>query len=93
MDSKQLGDKGLAVFAFAAYHQLTSGETVAEVVVNDGAGHRADPDGVRQVTDLGLAHVEGNRAVFTEKGMAFLATFIQALQGTAKHSSQDSAVA
>ena len=93
MASQQLGDKGLAVFAFAAYHQLTSGEVVSEVVLDDGAGHHADPQGVQEVQDLGLATVEGKRAVLTESGSKFLATFIQAIQGTAKHAERTTAVA
>ena len=39
--TNQISDKGLAVFAFAAYHQLQGGYTVREVVASDGAGHGA----------------------------------------------------
>ena len=93
MATRQLGDKGLSIFTFAAYHELSSGESVAEVVLKDGAGHAADPDGVREVQDLGLATVENERAVFTDSGLKFLADVIQHIRGTAKLASQTTAVA
>lgn len=80
MDSQQLGDKGLSIFVFAAYHQLTSGEAVSEVVLRDGAGHSADPQGVRDVIALGLARVENDRAVLSDAGVAFLADIVTAVR-------------
>ena len=35
MPSPTLSDKAVAVFAFAAYHQLSSGEAVVDVVLKD----------------------------------------------------------
>lgn len=80
MPSMTLSDKVIAVFAFAAYHQLSSGEVVVDVVLEDGAGHAADPDAIRQLDAAGLAHREGDRAVFTEAGRAKLAAVIAAIQ-------------
>ena len=46
----KLSDKAVAVFAFAAYHEMSSGETVVDVVLKDGAGHGKDY--VPTLTDL-----------------------------------------
>jgi hypothetical protein len=50
-----LSDKGLAIFAFAAYHQLESGQPVTKVIREDGKGHKADEEGVSELERLGLA--------------------------------------
>jgi len=78
VNPSDLSDKALAVFAFALYHQLSSGEPVTGVVVRDASGHQADPDAVSELADSGLARVEGDRVVFTEDGLSVLA---QALSG------------
>ena len=76
-----LSDKGLAVFAFAAYHQLTSGETVTDVVLHDGAGHSADPAAIRELQEAELATEQNDRAVFTESGQEMLAKVVEAIRG------------
>lgn len=83
MPSNGLSDKAIAVFAFAAYHQLSSGETVADVVLHDGAGHSADPDAVAELERRDLARSENDRAVFTDLGKATLGKMIEALRTAA----------
>ncbi len=75
-----LSDKALAVFAFAAYHELGTGQRVASVVRRDGAGHEADPEAVAELTGHGLASVEGDRIVFTPEGEAKLRAAIAGLR-------------
>ena len=75
-----LSDKGLAVFAFAAYHQLTSGTTVTDVVLHDGAGHAADPEAIRELEAAGLAKVESERATFTDKGQITFGKILDAIR-------------
>lgn len=79
--STQLSDKALGVFAFAAYHQLSSGEPVSRVVRHDGAGHKADPEAVRELEERGLAKSEDDRITFTPEGLAMLARVVDALHG------------
>ena len=57
--ASSLSDKALAVFAFAAYHQLESGQRVSSIVQRDGAGHRADDTAVRELTERGLVRRTG----------------------------------
>ncbi len=38
--ASKLSDKAVAVFAFAAYHEMSSGETVVDVVLKDGPATR-----------------------------------------------------
>ena len=92
MATRQLGDKGLSIFTFAAYHALSSGETVTEVVLNDGAGHAADPEGIREVEAMGLATIAHNRAVLTDSGTKLLAEVLKHIRGTAKLAEQTTAV-
>jgi|GEM_PF-1368360 len=75
-----LSDKALAVFAFAAYHQLESGEPVTGVVRRDGAGHHADEDAIRELSEAGLVTVEANRVNFSDQGEAVLGALIGALR-------------
>ena len=81
MPSTTLSDKAVAVFAFAAYHQLSSGEAVVDVVLKDGAGHAADPKAIAELEAADLARTEGDRAAFTEAGKAKLDAVITALRG------------
>ena len=78
--ASKLSDKAIAVFAFAAYHALSSGETVVDVVLKDGAGHAADPSAIQELETAGLATREEERAVFTENGKAHLHAVIAALR-------------
>ena len=75
-----LSDKGLAVFAFAAYHQLTSGEKVTDVVLHDGAGHAADPQAVEEIQKAGLATVKNDRAEFTPDGQNLFGRVLEAIR-------------
>lgn len=80
MASTPLGDKAMGIFAFAAYHQLTSGETVTEVISADGKGHKADPAGVAALEAAGLAKEGEGRVAFTPEGLTRLASVIEALR-------------
>ena len=81
MPSTTLSDKAIAVFAFAAYHQLSSGETVVDVVLKDGAGHAADPAAIAELESADLAKRDRDRATFTEAGQKKLASVVSALRG------------
>ena len=75
-----LSDKAVAVFAFAAYHQLESGQTVTSVVQRDGAGHKADDEAIAELTERGLVSADGNTIQFTRHGEAVLNTVIDGLR-------------
>lgn len=75
-----LSDRALAVFAFAAYHQLESGEPVSAVVRRDGAGHRADDAAIAELREAGLVEVDENRIHFSDQGEAVLGALIGALR-------------
>ncbi len=80
MASTPLSDKAMGIFAFAAYHQLTSGETVTEVISADGKGHKADPEGVAALEAAGLARQGDGRVAFTPDGLTRLAAVLDALR-------------
>lgn len=75
-----LSDKAVAVFAFAAYHQLESGQPVKSVIATDGAGHKADEQAVGELTERGLAELKGNDICFTQDGLSVLARAVDALK-------------
>ena len=79
-----LSDKAVAVFAFAAYHQLESGQPVTSVVRSDGKGHQADEDAVSELTDRGLVELKGNDICFTSEGLSVLARAVDGLKGAAR---------
>ena len=79
-----LSDKALAVFAFASYHQLTSGEKVTDVVLHDGAGHAADPAAIAELETAGLATQEGDRASFTNEGQKLFGMVLEAIRSAAR---------
>ena len=81
MPSTTLSDKAIAVFAFAAYHQLSSGEAVIDVVLKDGAGHSADPQAIQELEAADLARKDGDRAAFTDAGKTRLEAVIAAIRG------------
>jgi len=76
-----LSDAALAVFAFAIYHQLESGDPVTKVIADDGKGHHADPKAVAELEELGLAKREANSVSFTPAGMEMIAQLIGRLRG------------
>lgn len=77
-----LSDKAVAVFAFAAYHQLESGQKVSSVVQRDGAGHKADEQAIAELQARGLVKADGQSIQFTPQGETALDTVIQGLQRT-----------
>lgn len=81
MPDTQLSDGACAIFAFAAYHQLQSGQPVTKVVIDDGAGHKADETGRQELASRKLSTEEGNAIVFTEDGLALLGRVVTALKG------------
>lgn len=76
-----LSDKALAVFAFAIYHQLNSGDTVAAVVARDGSGHAVDPEAVAELTSRELAFLKDGKVVFTDAGALMLTQLVDRLRG------------
>jgi chromosome segregation and condensation protein ScpB len=79
-----LSDKAIAVFAFAAYHQLESGQPVTKVIRDDEKGHKADDEAVRELEGLGLAKAEGNDITFSQNGLATLAKAVESLRSVAQ---------
>src|SRR4028118_1693224 len=65
-----LSDEALAVFAFAAYHQLSSGQIVRSIVQRDGAGHQASDAAVSELQGRGLIEADGRDTAFTPPGAA-----------------------
>jgi hypothetical protein len=81
MDGRlKLSDEALAVFAFAIYHQLESGERVTHVVRHDQAGHGADAKAEAELEAAGLIRVDGERIAFTPDGEELLAQLISAMR-------------
>ena len=74
-------EKGLSILVFAAYHQLASGEVVRDVVLDDGSGHRADPDGVSELVNAEMIEVDDDRGRLTDRGLAALDRLIDAIRG------------
>jgi chromosome segregation and condensation protein ScpB len=77
-----LSDKAMAVFAFAAYHQLESGQKVSSIVQRDGAGHKADDEAIAELQARGLVQSDGQSIQFTADGESALDRVIQGLQRT-----------
>lgn len=76
----QLSDQALSILAFAAYHQLESGDVVSEVVLDDGQGHKASAKGVEDLQEAGLLEVNGSRGTFTDEGAAKLKAVVDSLR-------------
>lgn len=83
MSDHKLSDKALSVFTFAAYHTFVSGDQVSEVVLRDGSGHRADPDGVEELRAAGLLEIDGERGRFTDAGEAMVGRVVEGIRGAA----------
>lgn len=77
-----LSDKALAVFAFAAYHQLESGDQVSSVISADHAGHKADPSAVTELLQADLAIQQDDRLHFTVAGQLMLSQVIDRMRGS-----------
>ena len=83
-DLSGLSDEALAVFAFAAYHQLSSGQPVRSVVQKDGAGHKASDKAVEELRGRGLVEADGSEIRFTPQGEEALQGVISSIQGIPK---------
>lgn len=81
-DLSGLSDEALAVFAFAAYHQLSSGQTVRSVVQRDGVGHKASDKAVSELKERGLIEADGDEIRFTDRGETALQALITGLRGS-----------
>jgi coproporphyrinogen III oxidase-like Fe-S oxidoreductase len=80
MSGPHLSDKALAVFAFAAFHQLESGQKVSKVVRRDGAGHKADDEAVAELTERGLISIDGDYINLTADAERMLEQVIQGMR-------------
>jgi hypothetical protein len=83
-DLSGLSDEALAVFAFAAYHELSSGQRVRSVVQKDGAGHRARAAAVDELDGRGLVKADGREIVFTPAGEEALQGIVSAIRALRK---------
>lgn len=77
-----LSDKALAVFAFAIYHQLNSGDVVSGIAARDAAGHEADRQALNELHRLDPAHIEGGKIIFTPAGALMLQQLIDRMRGS-----------
>ena len=83
---QHLSDRALSIFAFAAYHQLESGQPVTGVVRTDRSGHKADEGAVEELRSRGLLRVEGNGLAFSESGLKVLPSVLDGLRTAANGS-------
>jgi hypothetical protein len=79
-DVNGLSDKALSIFAFAAYHRLVSGERVTSVIRKDGAGHEADPQGVKELEERGLVTAGETDIDLGEPAQQAVETMVAALR-------------
>ena len=77
---RNLSDKARSILVFAAYHSLAGDEEVVEVVLDDGQGHRADPDGIAELASAGLLEANGDRGRWTRDGSAALSDLLEAVR-------------
>ncbi|MEB2846523.1 hypothetical protein GAO09_04865 [Rhizobiales bacterium RZME27] len=75
-----LSDDARSILVFAAYHELTSGEPVKEVVLDDGAGHKASGKGQEELIEAGLIRINSDRAHITEDGEQVLVEILNAIR-------------
>lgn len=76
-----LSDKALAIFAFAACHQLGSGDVITSVVAHDASGHHADPDALSEIEKKELGELNGDRFVFNVAGQLILSQVVDRIRG------------
>jgi len=79
-DLSGLSDEALAVFAFAAYHELSSGQQVRSVVQKDGVGHKAGDAAVDELDGRGLVKADGQEIVFTTAGEEALQRIVSGIR-------------
>lgn len=77
-----LSDQALAVLAFAAYHQLGSGDMVTSIVSSDASGHHADPAAVAELVHKRLAVQKDDRLHLTDEGQVMLSQIIDRIRGS-----------
>jgi hypothetical protein len=82
MSDQKLSDKAISILTFAAYHSLASGESVGEVVIDDGHGHKADADGLAELQAEGLITIVGSRARLTDEGADELQIVLEAIRAS-----------
>jgi hypothetical protein len=80
-DLSGLSDEALAVFAFAAYHQLSSGQMVRSVIQRDGEGHKASDAAVSELSGRGLIEADGSEIRFTPQGEEALQGVVSGIRG------------
>jgi hypothetical protein len=80
-DVKGLSDHALSILAFATYHRLVSGERVTSVIRKDGAGHEADPKGVAELTERGLAEASETEISLGHEAQEAVEAMVEALRG------------
>lgn len=83
-EHQDISDAALAVFAFAAYHELESGQAVKSVTRRDDAGHRADDGAVAELTDRGLVEADATQIRFTPEGERIKQAVIDGLRKALK---------
>ncbi|WP_449409485.1 hypothetical protein [Methylobacterium komagatae] len=83
-DVKGLSDHALSILAFAAYHRLVSGERVTSVVRKDGNGHEADPKGVEELTERGLAEAGETEINLGKDAQEAVEVMVEALRGAVR---------
>ena len=83
-NTQGLSDGAVAVLAFAAYHQLGSGQPVKSVIREDGKGHKADDAAVSELESRSLLEVRGNDLCFTPQGLEVLSAAIEGLKAATR---------
>lgn len=83
-ETSDLSGKAIAVFAFAAYHQLESGQPVKSVIREDGNGHKADEAAVAELEARSLIEVRENDLCFTDAGLGVLSKAVEGLKSAAR---------
>ena len=78
-----LSDKALSVFAFAAYHQLESGQKVTKVIRRDGSGHQADPEAVQELESAGRVKASADEISFEPEAERILEQIIEGMRRAA----------
>lgn len=75
-----LSEQAAAVFVFAAYHELSSGQAVTRIARTDGQGHQADDAGVEELASRGLIEADDTNITFTDDGLAELGRLLATIR-------------
>ncbi|EIM25855.1 hypothetical protein [Microvirga lotononidis] len=84
-DLSGLSDDALAVFAFAAYHELSSGQRIRGVVQKDGVGHKASDAAVDELDGRGFVKSDGQEIVFTLAGEEALQHIVSGIRQSGRN--------